>query len=60
MTASALLNNNLSIEEWLVVTTFVEQRNQVLIKNLFPSIKRSKQQEENVFLGTTTLDSLFL
>ena len=49
MTASALLNNNLSIEEWLVVTTFVEQRNQVLIKNLFPSIKRSKQQEEIVF-----------
>ena len=51
----------ISIEVRLAAVAFVKQRNTRLWQNLVPSIKRSNVQEENIFLGTTTLDhSLFL
>ena len=43
VTASALLKNTVSIEEWLAATTFMKKRNTVLRKKLFPSIKRRKK-----------------
>ena len=50
MTASPLLKNTVSIEEWSAATTFMKQRNiQVLRKKLFPSVNRSNLKGENVF-----------
>ena len=50
MTASPLLKNTVSIEEWSAATTFVKQRNiQYSEKKLFPSVNRSNLKGENVF-----------
>ena len=55
MVASALLKNTVFIEEWLAATTFVKQRNTVIWKTLFSSIKSSNYKEK-MFLGKTALD----
>ena len=49
MVARTLLRNSVSIEEWLVATTFVKY---CTLKKLFPAIN---YKEKKCFLGTTTL-----
>ena len=56
MVAFALLRNNVSIEEWLAVTTFIKY---CTLKKLFPAIN----YKEKMFFGNNyfTLEhSLFL
>ena len=41
--------NIVSIKEWMVATTFVKYRNNVLWKKLFSTINHIKLQRKNVF-----------
>ena len=57
MSASALLKNTISIEEWMDATK--ETKKHVFWKKLFPAIKHSNLRGKNAFRTTTLDHSLF-